>query len=409
MNDRTPPNDNEAERSAIHTCLHLGRIPEPLQSLRPTDFYRPDHETIWRAIGHLVSNRQPCDAVAVRACLIEAGDHRITNQMLELITGPLQGDPANLAAIILDRAGRRHLIEAMTRMGQRAYESDEPYEEILRQAEAELAKVPTTDTGNVDSLLTAAEFLGRDVPEPQWVIPQLIARGERLILTGTEGFGKSTMLRQLAMCGAAGIEPFIGHSCPPVTVLLIDAENPLWIMQKRFRELRQAVNSHGGVIEHGRFWIDRRPEGLNLGSPADRRWLQKRIVATNPDLIVIGPAYKLHDAGNEDKDETIARTVTGVLDDLRGDAALVLEHHAGNEQAGGARPVRPFGSSLWRRWPEFGYGIRPAKHPDAETKRIADLVPWRGARDERRWPRQMASGGDGLPWVEYFGELRAVQ
>ena len=53
---------------------------------------------------------------------------------------------------------------------------------------------------------------------------------------------------------------------------------------------------------------------------------------------MIGPAYKLHQTANDDKDEVIARTVTGVLDDLRGDAALVLEHHAGTNNR--ATPVR---------------------------------------------------------------------
>jgi replicative DNA helicase len=125
-----------------------------------------------------------------------------------------------------------------------------------------------------------------------------------------------------------------------------------------------------------------------------------------PELIVIGPAYKLHLTANDDKDETIARTITTVLDDIRGDAALVLEHHAGNEQQGGARPVRPFGSSLWRRWPEFGYGIRRATVPkrftaaEREKNRFVDLIAWRGARDERAWPRQLGSGGRDMPWVE---------
>ena len=129
----------------------------------------------------------------------------------------------------------------------------------------------------------------------------------------------------------------------------------------------------------------------------------------NPDLLVIGPAYKLHQTMNEDKDEVIARTVTSVLDDIRGDAALVLEHHAGNESGGRERPVRPFGSSLWRRWPEFGYGLRGVIPPKgittavAEQRRVANFVAWRGARDERSWPRMVESGGTGLPWVESIG------
>jgi hypothetical protein len=413
MTDRTPPHDAEAERSAIGAVLSLGRIPDSLIDLVPSDFYIPTHEHLWHVIRHLVNGGGSCDANAVHARLMETagkGDQMVRAALAvlpDLASGVWASTPDTLSAIILDRAGRRNLIAAHTAGLQMAYESDADYETQLQRSEAMLASVPAQDSGNVDTLMTLDEFLGQSVPEPEWVIEGLLARGERLILTGLEGWGKSTLCRQLGLCAAAGIEPFTGRRIQPKTVLLVDAENPNYIMQKRFSELRNAVRSHSGKIEEGRFWMDRKPGGMNLGEAGDRRWLQRRINVTNPDLLVIGPAYKLHDAGNDDKDETIARTVTSVLDDLRGQAALVLEHHAGNEQAGNQRPVRPFGSSLWRRWPEFGYGIRPIRPPkgmtdaDVERGRYVDLVSWRGARDERNWPKQMQSGGEGLPWVEW--------
>lgn len=415
MIDRTPPHDVEAEKSALGLTLALGRVPDALQDLIPSDFYQPVHEHLWRVFTHLVNAGGSCDANAVHARLMEtAAGNQLAKVCLtilpELVSGVWASSAETLAAIILERAGRRHLIDVHTRGLQRAYDSEEDYETQLQRSEAELARVPAKDSGEVDSLVTLDEFLGQTVPEPEWVIDGLLAQGERLILTGLEGWGKSTLCRQLALCAAAGIEPFTGRRIQPKTVLLVDAENPTFIMQKRFSELRRAVHSHGGTIEQGRFWMDRRPAGMNVGEAGDRRWLQRRVNIVNPDLLVIGPAYKLHDAGNDDKDETIARTVTAVLDDIRGKAALVLEHHAGNEQAGNQRPVRPFGSSLWRRWPEFGYGIRPIRPPKGmteqvvEEKRFVDLVSWRGARDERNWPKQMQSGGDGLPWVEWVQE-----
>lgn len=414
MNPRTPPNDYEAERSAIHHTLTKGKIPEPLENLQPTDFYQPHHETIWTIIRWLTTQKRPTDANSVLARLTETGNQNIIGKLPDLINGPLNGDPQNLALILTDRASRRHTITAIERATQRCYESEDPAEEIVRKTELELSQRPTHDTDHLETLTTHDEFLGQHIPQPDWVIPGLLARGDRLILTGEEGFGKSTLLRQLATCTAAGIQPFTGNTIPPMTVLAIDVENPLWIMQKRYTELRQAINAHGHNIQPTRFWIDRRPEGINLGEPRDRRWLQKRIIATNPDLIVIGPAYKLHHAGDNTKDETIARTVTGVLDELRGNAALILEHHSGNETPGLTRPIRPFGSSLWRRWPEFGYGIRPAKTPpdmtaqEAADRRIAELVSWRGARDEREWPRHLESGGTGLPWITYTMRPRLV-
>jgi AAA domain/DnaB-like helicase N terminal domain len=403
MMDRTPPHDADAEQALIGIAITAGRVPEPATQLRPTDFYRIAHSILWAACTELNADGHPCDALSVNARLMER--HQIkqaADALRESLTYPLAADPEHLTRIIVDRACRRHIIDSTTRTLQDAYESADEAEAILQRAESALANVPSRDTGNVDSLITLDEFLGQQAPEPDWIMDGLLARDERLIITGVEGLGKTTWLRQMAICTAAGMDPFTGRRTEPKTVLAIDAENPHHIMEKRYRELRQAVNAHGRTIERGRFWLDRRPDGLDLADPADRRWLQRRVHAVNPDLLVIGPAYKLHTAGNDDKDETIARTVTSVLDELRthAECALILEHHAGNEQAGGVRPVRPFGSSLWRRWPEFGYGIRPAKHPQAEKRRIVDVVAWRGARDERNWPRHMESGGTGLPWVE---------
>lgn len=407
MNDRTPPNDLGAERAAIGICLANGKIPDPLTILRPADFYDPRHAAIWYALEWLLKQGRPCDASAVNARLIETKRLHEAALLPELMGEGFAVDAGNVALIVSDRAGRRHIIAETTRTLQDAYDSSDPYESILERAESRLAHVPAADSGNVDSLLTLDEFLGESIPEPAWVLNGYLARGERLVITGTEGLGKTTLIRQLGICAAAGIDPFTGSRTQPMTVLAVDAENPRWIAQKRYSELRQAVNAHGSVIATNRFWLEMRPEGMDLGDPADVRWLQRRVKVVRPDLLVIGPAYKLHVAGNDDKDETIARMVTGVLDRIRAEAncALVLEHHAGNEQ-GGTRPIRPYGSSLWRRWPEFGFGIRPAKAPrgmdpqEAERRRLVDFAPWRGSRDERAWPRQMESGGIGLPWVE---------
>jgi replicative DNA helicase len=405
MEERTPPHDEHAEQAMISIALNLGRIPEAAEHLQPKDFYLPKHETIWRSMLTLRSLGLQSDIITVRSRLQERHELNTIGAayLVELLNTVPAVDRVYVAGVIADRSMRRELIAAHTRGLQNAYDSDNQAEAQLERSEAELTKIGKHENQDADSLLTLAEFMeDEEAAGADWVMEGYLRRGERLIITGVEGLGKTTWLRQMAVCSAAGLDPFTGRGTQPMTVLVIDAENPRHIMRKRYRELVSAVHAHGSAIEPTRFWLDNRPEGLDLADPTDRRWLAKRVKLVNPDLLVIGPAYKLHVSTNEDKDETLARTVIAVLDDVRtsGDCALILEHHAGNESGGGVRPVRPYGSSLWRRWPDFGYGIRPTKHPEAERRRLVDVIAWKGPRDVRAWPKQMESGGDGLPWVE---------
>ena len=75
-----------------------------------------------------------------------------------------------------------------------------------------------------------------------------------------------------------------------------------------------------------------------------------------------------------------------------------MEAHAGHAQtAGGVRDLRPRGSAAIMGWPEFGFGI--AMDPQDQTKTLANLVRWRGDRDQRAWPEQFRRGGE-WPWMD---------
>jgi Mrp family chromosome partitioning ATPase len=56
-------------------------------------------------------------------------------------------------------------------------------------------------------------------------MPGLIERGDRIMITGYEGWAKSTFLRQLAVALALRLHPFTGEQHRAVRVLFIDCEN----------------------------------------------------------------------------------------------------------------------------------------------------------------------------------------
>lgn len=247
-----------------------------------------------------------------------------------------------------------------------------------------------------------------------WLVPGLMERGERLLLTGSEGLGKSVLITMLAACFAGGVHPFTRRPITPLRVAVVDCENPRQLARRRYRDMLPRVAALRDEMcitppDWKQLFIEFRPEGLNLLQSRDVAWLDAWCRSTAPDVLVLGPIYKLH--ATNINDETAARELTRVLDMIRTryGCALISEAHAGNaEDSTGRRVMRPIGSSLFRRWPEFGFGmvrakdVEPSEHPDT-----VDMVAWRGSREERDWPRHLQHGQT-LPWVPH-GEYQPAR
>jgi replicative DNA helicase len=304
------------------------------------------------------------------------------------------GIPANAgryADEIRDLAWRRD-VRSATMVAQQMLDEGAPVDDAI----ARVASVPAP----VDKPAAAVDFtdfVTRQLPPTEWVVDGLIARGDRLVLTGTEGLGKTVLLRQLAVCAAAGVQPFTGDTSPVRRVLFVDCENPERIMIGSFRKLRDALHIETRIPLR----IARFPQGLDLTRTSDRLTLRQLLVDNRPDLLVIGPVYKLYVGGANSREEDLARAVTACLDGLREEFgfALAMEHHAPHKESGRAfRDVRPIGSSLWLRWPEFGLGIAP-DDGYRDDNRVVKVVHWRGDRDSRPWPAQLVQGAV-LPWID---------
>jgi replicative DNA helicase len=157
-------------------------------------------------------------------------------------------------------------------------------------------------------------------------------------------------------------------------------------------------------------FIEMRPAGIDMLDPRDVAWLDRAISSVGPDLLVLGPLYKLHHA-DMNKEEP-ARELVWQLDLLRErhGFALLTEAHAGNaEDRSGNRQMRPVGSSVFRRWSEFGFGlVRARTDPGHARAEIVDVISWRGSREERAWPTQLQHGTT-LPWMPadpaYYDQL----
>jgi replicative DNA helicase len=193
---------------------------------------------------------------------------------------------------------------------------------------------------------------------------------------------------------------------PALRVLLVDCENSDRQIRRKLRPLVATTEKIGTPIDRQRFFVLPRVNGLDLGRDEDRSWLIERVRAHKPDLVCIGPLYRLHNANLND--EVASRAISTALDAVRaeGDCALLIEAHSGHGQSDEERSVRPIGSSLWRRWPEFGYGLRSIKGVTHKGTPV-HFQPWRGPRDERDWPTRLHHGSP-WPWVGDWGKQDAA-
>jgi len=386
-----------AEKQVLGSLMHQPALTERIFTvIGADDFSVPAHAELARILQRRVIAGEPISPTAVITAVTADGTvgkigggsylFELYQQVEIPASAPL------LAEDIRRCATQRSLVEIATRLAQRASSVDAEPLSLATEAQAQLADLAEAEllTANV-TVPTLTDFLQGDDDPEDWVIPGLLAREDRMILTGAEGLGKMMLLRQIAVCAAAGLDPFTRKPIDPCTVLLVDLENPAQIMRQTIRRMVESAKIKSARHDvTDRVFVERRPEGLNLADPANVAWLMKRVTLTSPDILIIGPLYKL--MNDNPNDEATARACTVALDLVRthGKCALLLEAHAGHgNSAMTDRPIRPTGSSLWLRWPEFGYGLKRAKTDDAQEFRRVELQPWRGARGEREWPVEL--------------------
>jgi len=374
-----------ASKTAIVDCTQI---------LTGKDFYRPAHEVIYDAIVHLFTRLEPADPITVADRLTDTKDlGRIGGRayLHELVTAvPATTNADHYAHIVSKRAQRRRLVEAGTRIQSLGYADDADDEALLYAATSTLLDVPAAVPGLDDPSpggQTIDELLAGGGDEYDWLVPGLLERGDRLILTAGEGHGKSTLLRQIAVQTSAGIHPFTLEAITPLDVLLVDLENSKRQNRREYRRLRLQVPD----LEATRLVIESKVDGLDLTVAGDEAWLDRMLAYHRPDLLIMGPIYKL--AGGNPNDEKDAKPAALTLDRLRArhDCALILEGHSAKGQGAHSaqnRSKEPYGWSGWLRWPEFGLHL-------AED---GALTHWRGMRDQRQFPSYLQRGGK-WPWT----------
>ena len=139
---RIPPNSIEAERAVLGgLMIDASGWDRVADRVREEDFYRRDHQLVFRAIAALIDANHPCDVLTVSEWLdAQGGDVKVEGGLAyvgELAEStPSAANVAAYAEIVRERAVLRELIAAGSAIADRGYRTEgRPVRELLEDAE----------------------------------------------------------------------------------------------------------------------------------------------------------------------------------------------------------------------------------------------------------------------------------
>lgn len=390
--DDAPTYDRNAELSTLAAGLQSRPARDKARRyLTGADFHDPTHEVIWNTMGELDRNGRGVDPAVLMSTLQATNPHAAALLPM-LVTYPAFAQHVvDYAAEVRQWATRRRLVTEAIRTQQQALMPGAVAANLAATVANRFAAIRDTGSPEDAESLTLGEVLSEPDDEPDWIIPGLLERADRMILTGDEGLGKSFLLRQVAVMATAGLDPFDNRPIEPISVLVVDCENSLRQVRRKVRAVVAMAARHGkGNPEQVNLLCSKR---IDITADRDLARIHREVDACQPDLVIIGPLYRLVPRALQTDDE--AAPMLAALDTIRDRGiALMMEAHAGHTMGkGNVRDLRPRGSSALLGWPEFGYGMR------GMADDYAQLVPWRGDRDERDWPTHLRHASDGIRWV----------
>jgi replicative DNA helicase len=304
------------------------------------------------------------------------------------------GTASFCAQKVREAANRRRITASVTRAYQALTGASTDVESVVAALSVDLDVAEASLSSGL-STVTFDEVMNTPDESRPWVVPDMLRTNERLMLTGPEGGGKSVLIAQLCLGASMGLNTMsLGiDTHEPVRVLMLDVENDRLQIKANMRKVYPYLRELSGGVKPDIEWIDVRD--IDLSDPVERQKVIRLAKERQPQLLYMGSLYKLAPEG--DKVDQQFGHVSRTVDRIRAEtgSSILIEAHTGhgmqNDRNG---TMRPYGSSMWLRWPEFGIAMIPQRGKPVQIKH------WRGARsDDRTWPGGLRRGGDVLPWM----------
>jgi len=398
--------ERNPESEVLHWMLRSRAAREfIIGSLVGTDFASISHAAVFGAVKTLHEN-----GAVVEPNAVAHAAHASPDFIMRFWQLSAYGTDVQVVGEVKEASSRRHLLRNASSLV-RSLERGDAFDDRLIQTCNAIGDGLPRAAAQWESH-TFAELASTMDTSYQWLVPWVIERGERLLLVGEEGRGKSVLLRQWAFQLACGTHWVTRRIIPPARVLIVDAENPQVKFIRASRWLHRLASMHGQDWQESRLRIITRPTLDLVGRRDHRDAIADAIERTQPDLLIIGPLYKVGRNVHQNY-ETSALAMTDILDDWRDryGIAVMMEHHAPKaNDLSGERDLNPKGSSVWMQWPDIGIKVRhTAAREQVEQRSCCNELrthfhvgTTRGSRGSHIFPQVYRYGGhiaNEWPWM----------
>lgn len=202
---------------------------------------------------------------------------------------------------------------------------EEVYDPVIEDARAILDEYPDSDikyqdsstTFQINSITSLDDLLSREFPPVEWLVNKLVPDKGLVALSGLPGSYKSWITQHLALAVSTGTPLFDNFTTQQGNVLIIDKENYLSLVQKRFK-LLGALPGLGIYFWEKEFFI----EDEEMIKEICDFIKQKKI-----RLVIMDSLIRIY----RNKDENSSNDIAEVFRQLRRfqevEAAIIFTHH----------------------------------------------------------------------------------
>jgi len=240
-----PLHDQNAEKVILSTVLlKEAALIEAMQYLKVSDFYNISHGIIFSAIQEAVQKGLAPDLIIVNGILKNKNADDALYSLIDLSNIPATVNHSEIIRQIIEYSRKRELlnrVELIIENISHPLKCSDGIISDLRSITQELNYNPCQNT----CLITIADLLDKEFPEPRFIIPGIIPEGNSVVTSAPKG-GKSHLVLDIMTSLSLGV-PVLGIETTPQKTLYLALEDTQRRLKNRIErqnvgDIRRSTN-----------------------------------------------------------------------------------------------------------------------------------------------------------------------